>query len=227
MYVITGASRGIGEYLFQRFRSEGEEVAGICSSMPSSQAQAAGLHQVDVSDGGAVAAWAAQMEGHLNRVVLINCAAINYNSFAHKADLARWEQVIKVNLIGTFNMIHAVLPRMRAEGFGRVINFSSVVAQMPIAGTSAYAASKAALFGLGRALAAENASKGITINSLNLGYFDIGVIRDVPAEMQNAIKVRIPAGAFGQPDQIYQAIKFIVSEGYLNGAGLDINGGLT
>jgi acetoacetyl-CoA reductase/3-oxoacyl-[acyl-carrier protein] reductase len=115
---------------------------------------------------------------------------------------------------------------MRAAGYGRIINFSSVVAQTPVPGTSAYAASKAALWGLSRALAVENASKGITINSLNLGYFDLGIIREVPADLQQSVKARIPSGSFGRPDQIYQAIKFVIATEYMNGASLDLNGGM-
>jgi acetoacetyl-CoA reductase/3-oxoacyl-[acyl-carrier protein] reductase len=226
MYIITGASRGIGQYLFNRLRSEGEEVVGTYHSTAPAVPDPEYLFPVDIADTEEVFGWIAGLQPRLRQLVLINCAGITYNAFGHKADPARWEQVIKVNLIGSFNVIRAVLPVMRAAGYGRVINFSSVVAQAPVPGTSAYAASKAALWGLSRALAVENASKGITINNLNLGYFDIGIIREVPADLQQSVKARIPSGSFGQPDQIYQAIKFIIATEYMNGASLDLNGGM-
>ena len=89
--------------------------------------------------------WTGPLIARQDKIVLINSAGTNYNAIAHKAELKKWRQVIKVSLLGTFNVIHSVLPRMRETGYGRIINFSSVVAQLGIPGTSAYAASKAAL----------------------------------------------------------------------------------
>jgi NAD(P)-dependent dehydrogenase (short-subunit alcohol dehydrogenase family) len=226
MFIITGASRGIGNYLFSRLGSEGETVFGTFHTTRPDGVSSPQMQAVDVSDARAVTAWIEGLKPLLRQVVLINCAAINYNAVAHKADVEQWERVIRVNLVGTFNVIHALLPHMRAQGYGRIINFSSVVAQVPVPGVSAYAASKAALWGLTRSLVAENASKNITVNNLNLGYFDIGIIREVPEAFQQTIKGRIPAGSFGTPEDIYRAIRFIVETGYLNGAGLNLNGGL-
>jgi acetoacetyl-CoA reductase/3-oxoacyl-[acyl-carrier protein] reductase len=129
-------------------------------------------------------------------------------------------------LIGTFNVIRAVLPLMREERYGRIINFSSVVAQMGIPGTSAYAASKAGLSGLTKSIAVENAKRGITINNLNLGYFDIGMISEVSNEFQKLIKDKIPTGNFGNPINIFKAINFIIETDYINGTSIDLNAGL-
>ena len=226
MYIVTGASRGIGQYLFNRLREEGEEVVGTYHTTPPTDPDPQRLFQVNVADAAEVSRWIAGLAGRLERVTLLNCAAISYNAMAHKSDLERWEQVIKINLLGSFYVIHALLPGMRAAGYGRIINFSSVVAQTPVPGTSAYAASKAALWGLTRALTAENAGKGITINNLNLGYFDIGIIREVSPASHALIKERIPSKNFGTPDQIFQTIKFMVATDYLNGTSVDLNGGM-
>jgi NAD(P)-dependent dehydrogenase (short-subunit alcohol dehydrogenase family) len=123
-------------------------------------------------------------------------------------------------------MIHALLPIMREQNWGRVVNFASVVAQSGVPGTTAYAASKAGLWGLSKSLAKENATKGITINSLNLGYFDVGMIKEVPADMQAKIKEQIPSGMFGHPDNIYNAIRFLIDSDYVNGTTIDLNAGL-
>ena len=129
--------------------------------------------------------------------------------------------------MGTFYIIHYCLRFMREQNYGRIINLSSVVAQMGIPGTSAYAASKSGLLGLTKSIAAESASKGITINTINLGYFNIGMINEVTQEMQEVIKKRIPINhQFGDPEIIFEAVNFIIKTSYLTGASLDINGGI-
>jgi NAD(P)-dependent dehydrogenase (short-subunit alcohol dehydrogenase family) len=116
---------------------------------------------------------------------------------------------------------------MRKEGYGRIINFSSVVTRIPTQGVSAYVASKYALIGLTKALSAENASKGITVNSINLGYTEVGMgITDIPSARVKEIVDRIPKGRFCQPIEVYKTVKYIVDIDYLTGSIIDINGGL-
>jgi acetoacetyl-CoA reductase/3-oxoacyl-[acyl-carrier protein] reductase len=137
-----------------------------------------------------------------------------------------WGKIIEINLVGTFNVIRALLPEMRKNNYGRIINFSSVVAQIGIPGTSAYAASKSGLWGMTKALAAENALKGITVNSLNLGYFEIGMGEALSAELQRKIKEKIPTNEFGDKKNILNAVNFLIDSDYVNGTCLNINGGL-
>jgi acetoacetyl-CoA reductase/3-oxoacyl-[acyl-carrier protein] reductase len=226
MFIITGASRGIGKFLFEKFLAEGENVLGTYHNTPPQNLEHGTLHKVDVSDWRQVNEWIDGVKSQLQRVVLINCAGTNYNAVGHKSDMGKWAEVIQVNLIGTFHVIGALLPIMRDQNWGRIINFASVVAQTGVPGTSAYSASKAGLWGLARALAAENARKGITINNLNLGYFDIGMITEVPPEFQQVVKAKIPTGQFGNPENIYRAVQFIVANDYMNGTSLDISAGL-
>lgn len=226
MYIITGASRGIGKYLFEKLSGEGECVFGTYNHTRPQNPESGRMFKVDITDCAQLNHWISQIKERLRKVVLINCAGTNYNAVGHKADTQKWAEVIQVNLIGTFHVIGAFLPIMRDQNWGRIINFSSVVAQIGVAGTSAYAASKSGLWGLARALAAENAKKGITINNLNLGYFDIGMITEVPAEFQQVIKGKIPTGQFGNPENIYRAVKFIVDNDYMNGTSLNISAGL-
>ena len=150
----------------------------------------ADYYQVDITDYKAVQQWIKSIKAELDKIVLINCAGISYNAFAHKADMDAWEKVIDVNIKGTFHVIREVLPIMREQGYGRIINFSSVVAHLPTPGVSAYAASKAALLGLTKSLAVENAFKVITVNAINLGYVSIGMgVNDVPPAYQEKIKI--------------------------------------
>ena len=162
----------------------------------------------------------------MEEIVLYNCAGANYNALAHKVDIDEWTNVININLIGTFAFINSVLPIMREQKYGRIINFSSVVAQKGIPGTSAYSASKSALWGLAKSIASENANNGITINNLNLGYFNIGMIENVSKKYQEAILKQIPANQFGNPQEIYNACEFLRNNNYMNGSSIDINGGL-
>jgi NAD(P)-dependent dehydrogenase (short-subunit alcohol dehydrogenase family) len=226
MILITGASKGIGKYLIEKFTKAGEPVFGSYHSTSEGLEHDSRYQKVDVSDLESVKQWIQNLQSELKQLVLINCAGINYNAFAHKADMDQWTRTISVNLIGSFNVIHEVLPFMRNEGFGRIINFSSIVAQQPIPGTSAYAASKSGLWGMTRSIAAENASKGITINNLNLGYFNLGLIDEVPLKFQESLKRKIPNGNFGDPKDILNAVRFIIDNDYLNGSSIDINGAL-
>lgn len=226
MIIITGASKGIGKFLFGRFWEEGETVYGTYNlTFPDTEKEEY-FTKVDISCISSVKKWIDKIKDNITRVILINCAGTNYSSFAHKSDIKKWIRVINVNLIGTFNVIHAFLPYMREENYGRIINFSSVVAQIGVPGTSAYAASKAGLWGLTKSIAVENAKKGITINNLNLGYFNIGMINDVSKEFQKAIKKRIPSVNFGDPENIFKAIKFLIEVDYINGTSIDMNSAL-
>ena len=226
MILITGASTGIGKFLFERYLKRGDTVFGTSYPEVLETSQKKFLTKVDILNAKEVSGWIASLPKEESKIVLINCAGTNYNAFAHKADLIKWSRVVEVNLIGTFNVIHAVLPIMREKEYGRIINFSSVVAQIGIPGTSAYASSKAGLWGLSRSIAVENAKKGITINNLNLGYFDIGMIEQVPDEFQKVLKEKIPSGKFGNPDTVFNTVNFLIENDYINGTSIDINAGL-
>lgn len=225
MILITGSSMGIGRYLAEKFMSDKIIVYGTYLNNPPIE-KSKYFSKVNVSDFNEIVEWVYKIKPELKSVVLLNCAAINYNRYAHKSDLNKWHEVIHVNLLGTFNMIRAILPYMREQNYGRIINFSSVLAQRGVAGTSAYAASKAALWGMSKSIAAENAGKNITINCLNLGYFNLGMIEQVPEELQDEIKKSIPTGDFGDPEDIYKAVRFLIESSYVNGSSIDINGGL-
>jgi NAD(P)-dependent dehydrogenase (short-subunit alcohol dehydrogenase family) len=225
MYIITGASRGIGKFLLEEFLKRNQDVIGTYNkTVPEKNLDH--YCKVDITNIIELQNMYEETKGKINNIILINSAGNNYNSFAHKANLTKWYDVINTNLVGTFNVIYTFLPTMRDQNFGRIINFSSVVAQSCNPGTSAYSASKSGLWGLAKSLAAENAKKNITINNLNLGYYNIGLISEVPEEYLNIVKSKIPSGKIGDPKNILNAIDFIVNSDYVNGASLDMNGSL-
>lgn len=228
MIIITGASRGVGKYLFRRFSLDGQQVIGTYNTTSvNNGTDSENFYQVNIADAYAVEEWIASIKAELKDIVLINCAGISYNSFAHKADLDRWTEVIKVNVVGTFNVIRHLLPLMRQKNYGRIINFSSVVTSLPTPGVSAYAASKSALHGLAKSLAIENASKGITVNNISLGYAEIGMgVEQVPNAYQQIMREKIPSGVFCPSRDIYNTVKFLIDTEYINGTSIDLNGGL-
>ena len=223
MIVIVGASRGIGKYLFERFREEGSEVIGTYNTTHS---EAPGLSKVDITEFSQVAEWIEKEKPSLQQVSLVNCAGISYNSFAHKSDPATWKKVIDVNLVGTYNCIRAILPVMRLQKFGRIINFSSVVATKGTPGTSAYAASKAALWGMTKALAHENAILNITVNNINMGYSELGMIDQVPKEYLDPLIKQIPVNKLCDAADIFTTVQYLRDCAYITGTSIDVNGGL-
>lgn len=228
MVIITGASKNIGRFLFNKFKKEGITVIGTFnSSFEGFEEDKNEYYRLDISDYNAVCNFVKIIENKLDKIILINCAGISYNSFAHKADINKWNDVIDVNLKGTFYLIHELLPIMREQGYGRIINFSSVVAILPTPGISAYAASKAGIIGLTKSLAVENGSKGITVNAINLGYVSIGMgVNDVPPAYQERIKSQIPSNRFCEAEEIYSTVQYLINTEYVNGTAIDINGGL-
>jgi NAD(P)-dependent dehydrogenase (short-subunit alcohol dehydrogenase family) len=227
MIIITGASKGIGKFLLENYLNKGEKVFGTFNSS-NSKATNVNAHytKLDITNYGEVEEWIKLIKSYEKKITLINCAGITYNAFAHKANINLWKSVIDVNLIGTFNVIRAVLPKMRENNFGRIINFSSVTAQKSTPGLSAYAASKSALWGLVKSISVENASKGITINNINLGYSELGMIDQVPEKYIHAIIEQIPNGKLCKKEDIFNCVEFIRNNKYLNGSSIDLNGGI-
>lgn len=223
MIIISGASRGIGKFLKESFEKVGHKVIGTYNTALNSADST--MFRVNIADYLQVKEWIDSLTLD-DKIVLINCAGTNYNALAHKADIAEWNNVIDVNIKGTFNLIHELLPHMRTKKYGRIINLSSVVGQIGIVGTSCYAASKSALSGLTRSIAVENAKNNVTINNINLGYFNIGMIKEVPDEYLKGIQQRIPSGKLGTPEDIFKTVRYMIETEYVNGTSIDVNGGL-
>ncbi len=224
--LITGASGGIGKLLMKHFFNKHISVQGTFLGTAPKPELEKYFTKVDVSNFTNVKNWIDDNAEPLTELTLINCAGIAYNAVAHKSDPDKWQKVIEVNLIGTYNAISAVLPYMRESNYGRIINFSSVTAQKGVPGTSSYAASKSGIWGMTKAIAVENASRNITINNINLGYMDIGMIKMVPADIQEIIKSNIPMKSFGHPREIIKTIQYLIDADYITGTSIDLNGGL-
>lgn len=225
MIIVTGASKGIGKFLCEEYSHNNEDFIGIYNSTIVGKNNG-NYYKVDITDIDQVQDFINSIKDQLNNITLINCAGINYNSFAHKTDVVKWQEVIKVNLFGTFNIINGILPIMREQSYGRIINFGSVVSELPSPGISAYAASKSALSGMSKSIAIENAFKGITINNINLGYSELGMINEVPEIYLNQIKERIPSKKLCKSSDIFNTVEYLRNTEYVNGSNININGGI-
>ena len=159
--------------------------------------------------------------------ILINNAGFYRDSTVWKMSEEVWDEVIDINLKGTFNCTNSVINHMRKQEFGRIISISSVVGQIGVFGTSNYSAAKAGLFGFSKAVAKEVANKNITVNVLTLGYFDIGMLRRLSESTQETILKQIPMKRFGKLEEVNATALFIASEGasYLTGQVIHLNGG--
>jgi 3-oxoacyl-[acyl-carrier protein] reductase len=159
--------------------------------------------------------------------LLINLAAFNHDCQVHKINDANLHLVNKqlaVNINGTINLLSVVLPMMRESKFGRYIGFSSVVVDKPVFGTALYAASKSFNESIIKTAALENAKYGITVNAIQLGYFDAGLFHKIEPNLKKGILESIPCKRLGTIEEIENTINFIVQTPYLNGSIIRING---
>ena len=237
--LITGSGQGIGKAIALTFAQEGATIAVNDIAFNESKAKEtveelrqlgvkAELFLADVSQEAEVNAMVEKVIETFGRVdILVNNAGINRDGLLHKGSLVNWEVVMAVNLTGPFLCTKAVLPSMRVQGYGRIVNLSSLTARMGIFGTGYYATSKSGLIGLTKVTAAENATKGITCNALAPGYINTEMMSKYPEEQIKTLIAKIPVGRLAEPIEVADAALFLASDSsaYMTGAVLDINGG--
>jgi 3-oxoacyl-[acyl-carrier protein] reductase len=160
--------------------------------------------------------------------ILVNNAGIVKDKSFVRMTSEMWDDVISVNLTGTFNCTKAVIDGMLERQYGRIVNISSVIGRMGNRGQANYAASKAGIIGLTQTLAKEFADKGITVNAVAPGFIGTDMLRSVPANIMEKILAQIPMGRLGKPEEIASAVTYLVSPeaGYITGQVIDVNGGL-
>lgn len=159
--------------------------------------------------------------------VLVNNAGITRDCTLHKMSYDQWRSVIDVDLGGCFNTCRAVIEGMRARRFGRIVNISSINALSGQIGQTNYCAAKAGIIGFTKALALEEASRGITVNAIAPGYTDTAMVRAVPEKILEGIVASVPVHRLGLPQEIARGVLFLVEDnaGFITGATLSLNGG--
>ena len=228
--LIIGSSGGLGSSLVSGFDETKYNIALHYYSNPFPiQSKNYKAYQADITIEEEVEKLISQVLSDFCSIdIVLNNAGITISEMSWKTNLSNWDKTIAINLTGPFLVTKHVLPHMRKDNFGRIIYMSSIVAQTGYVGASAYAASKAGLFGLVKTISKEVANKGITINAIALGYFNAGMIDDVPLEMQEQLKEAIPVSSLGKPEELGELIKYIISDNssYLTGQTISLNGGL-
>jgi acetoacetyl-CoA reductase len=157
----------------------------------------------------------------------VNNAGVTRDGVLHKMSFEDWNEVMRINLGGCFNMAKATFPGMRERGWGRIVNIGSINGQAGQYGQVNYAAAKSGIHGFTKALAQEGAKFGVTVNAIAPGYIDTDMVAAVPAPVLEKIVAKIPVGRLGQAEEIARGVVFLTSEagGFVTGSTMSINGG--
>ena len=229
--LITGASGGIGRELALFFNKEQHHLIlhSFHNDVNIQSSENCTFLKADLSKPYEIDQMVDAILAKYGKIdVLINNSGISRNSVTWKTNDEDWDETIRVNLTAPFKLCRAFIPAMRKQNSGSIINITSVVAQTGVVGTAAYAASKAGLIGLTKTMAKELAPNNINVNALSLGYFECGMISDVPDDLKNEIVNNIPMKRLGSVETICKTVAWLIDKDsvYVTGQVINLNGGL-
>jgi len=225
--LVTGASRGIGRAIALSLAEEGADVAVV--DQIRKMGRKAILAQADVADypdTHRMVQGVLEELGHID--ILINNAGINSDHTFVKMDQASWQKVLSINLDGPYNCTKVLVDQMIKQGWGRIVNITSIIGQIGNFGQANYAASKAGLAAFSKSLAKELVSKGITVNCVAPGFTETEMVMAIPEKVRMKLLDQIPMKRFGRSEEVARACVYLCSKDgdYITGAELSINGGL-
>jgi acetoacetyl-CoA reductase len=231
--IVTGGTRGIGAAIARGLKQAGYTVAVNYAGNDEAAAKfkadtGIAVFKWSVADQAACADGVKQVEAALGPVdVLVNNAGITRDGMFHKMTWDQWKAVIGTNLDSMFAMTRPVIEGMRERSFGRIVNISSINGQKGQMGQANYSASKAGVIGFTKALAQENARKGITVNAICPGYIDTDMVAGVPEKVLEGIIAQIPVGRLGKASEIASMVAYLASDdaAFVTGSVLTVNGG--
>lgn len=231
--IVTGGTRGIGEAISVALRDMGMTVvANYAGNDEKAQAfaNATGIaaRKWDVGDHQACIDGCAKVADEFGTIdVVVNNAGVTRDGVLAKMSFDDWNEVMRINLGGCFNMAKATFSGMRERGWGRIVNIGSINGQAGQYGQVNYAAAKSGIHGFTKALAQEGAKYGVTVNAIAPGYIDTDMVAAVPPAVLEKIVAKIPVGRLGQAQEIARAVAFLCSEdaGFVTGSTMSINGG--
>jgi acetoacetyl-CoA reductase len=230
--IVTGGTRGIGAAISKRLKSDGYAVAAVYHGNDEAAAAfkketGVATYKWDVADPAASAAGVKQVESDLGPVdLLVNNAGITRDAMFHKMSFEQWSAVLRTNLDSMFAMTRPVIDGMRERSNGRIVNISSINGQKGQMGQANYSAAKAGVIGFTKALAQENARKGVTVNCICPGYIDTEMVQAVPEKVLEAIIAQIPVGRLGKAEEVAAMVAYLASPeaAFVTGAVMTING---
>ncbi|RAZ79681.1 3-oxoacyl-ACP reductase FabG [Planococcus halotolerans] len=231
--VVTGAAQGIGAAIVERFVAEGVKVAAldVNGDKLRERWQTAGdqvvAFECDVTDGELVKRVFEEIYSRFEKIdILVNNAGITRDAIFHKMTEAQWHSVMDVNLTSMFHTCQAVIPAMRKQEYGKIVNISSV-SSWGNAGQANYSASKAGVLGFTKTLAKENGGKNITVNAIAPGQIDTEMTKDLPENIQMMALMLTPAGRLGDTSEVASVARFLASDdsSFVNGECIQVNGG--
>ena len=237
--IITGGADGLGKAGANLFASEGAAVViwdmnevkanEVVREIQANGGKASFLKVNTANYNEVVEATQKTIEAYGKIDILINNAGITRDSSLKKMTPDQWQQVIDVNLTGVFNCAKCVSSNMVENGYGRIINTSSVVALYGNFGQSNYVAAKAGVIGMTKTMARELGRKGVTVNAVAPGFIATDMVKKMPDEVLKGMEVKVPIGRLGLPEEIALAYLFLASDeaAYINGTTLSVDGGIT
>ncbi|MCW1401539.1 acetoacetyl-CoA reductase [Novosphingobium sp. MW5] len=231
--IVTGGTRGIGEAISLALKEMGFSVVANYAGNEAAAAKFTAetgipAYKWDVGDHQACIEGCAKVEAEVGPIdVVVNNAGVTRDGVLHKMSFEDWNDVMRINLGGCFNMAKATFPGMRERGWGRIVNIGSINGQAGQYGQVNYAAAKSGIHGFTKALAQEGAKYGVTVNAIAPGYIDTDMVAAVPAPVLEKIVAKIPVGRLGQASEIARGVAFLCSEnaGFVTGSTMSINGG--
>ena len=238
--IVTGGGRGLGRAIASRLAAEGADLAISYRSNDSAAEETAErvreagvrceLFKGDVASPGDVEALFKGVSDAFGRTdILINNAGITRDNLMMRMKEEEFDEVLRTNLKGTYLCTRAALRPMVRARWGRIVNVSSVVGLVGNAGQANYAASKAGIIGFTKSVAREVAQRGITVNAVAPGYVETELTGSLPEKVKDQIRAQVPAGRFGEPEEVAVVVAFLAGEaaGYVSGQTIAVDGGMT
>lgn len=236
--IVTGAAQGIGRTIAETLATHGADVAVADLDPGRSQETVDAIAKlgrkavnvkVNVADWNDVKQMVEHVSKELGQVdILVNNAGVTRDGLLVRMKDEDWNLVLQVNLTGTFHCTKAVLSSMTKQRYGRIVNIASIVGVMGNAGQANYAASKAAVIAFTKSVAREYASRMVTVNAVAPGFIDTAMTQGLSPEVKETLQKQIPLGRLGQPGDVAEAVRFLVSDeaNYITGHVLHVNGGM-